>query len=207
MKRVLTTSLIILFVIKSFAQIHLKNESGSHPINDKKLEKEINKHFKIPQNCEIEFRLHTLSALTNNSPVFVMRFKDKIWEARLFRKNDNDSWLVEDVNNDGLNELWDKLDKNQVLTLPNQEDIRDKMKIFKADTTAVFKDWGHMQTQIMDGATYHFELTQYGSRKRAYSYHCPCAYLRSYPNVEELYRAYAIIILVYKHLGIPLSVC
>lgn len=208
MKRILTILIIImLFAIKSSAQINFRNESGSHPINDEKLEKEINKNFKIPQNNELEFRLYTLPTLTTSSSLFVMRLNNKIWEAHLFRKNHNSSWVAEDVDNNGLDNLWSKLDKNQVLTLPDQEDIKDKMKIFKADTTAVLEDWGHMQTQVMDGVIYHFELTQYNYCKRAYSYHCPYTYLQKYPNIEELYRAYAIIILVYKHLGMPLSVC
>jgi len=199
--------LFVLFFSNSFAQISFKDESGTHPIKDEKLEKIVDKTFVTPQNNDLEFRLYTFPALTNNPSVFVMRLKNKTWEANYFTRKIDNSWKTEKLDSKGLDDLWSSLEKNQVLTLPDQKQLEDKMKLFKADTIAVFEDWGPMKTMITDGVGYHFELMQYSYRKRAYSYHCPSAYLQKYPNIEELYRAYAIIILVYKYLGIRLSVC
>lgn len=207
MKYIYLVTILFFLSVNAFSQMLFENESGSHPIKDDKLEKIINKKFELPENSELEFRLHTIPTLTNGQSVFIMRLKNKIWEAYFFRKDNRDSWTAVEVDNSKLDSLWIRLEKNQVLTLPDQRLVEDRMKIFTADTTAVLEDWGHMETRIMDGVGYRFELAQYSYRKRAYSYHCPHAYLQRYPNIEELYRAYSIIVLVYKFLGISWSVC
>lgn len=167
----------------------------------------INKTFKTPGNNDLEFRLHSDYVLSNSSNAFVMRLKNEKWEAHVFRRQAG-KWTAETVDNTNLGKLWEDLTYNKVLTLTDDRFVKDRRKQFEADTIAILKNEDYYkETAITDGVSYHFELAQFGYKKRAYSYHCPKANIRLYPNIEEYYRAYAIIVHVYKYLGKPLNIC
>ena len=104
-----------------------------------------------------------------------------------------------------LDSLWKRLIKNQVLTLPTQDSLNKKMLIYTADSTLLDSDEEIVKkVSVMDGMTYRFEIKSPGVN-RIYNYHSPEAYLKHNPNIEELFRAYMIISIIKKHLGIKLD--
>lgn len=169
----------------------------------------IDSTFKLNKTYDFQFRLWTAPSLVSYANVFILTQKDKIWTARFFeyygKKTPN--VLERNVNQSGLDSLWQKLVAKQVLTLPTQDSLKRKMKIFIADTSKSFDEGdSYKKVIITDGVEYHFELRT-PEKSRSYSYHCPRGYLKHYPNIEELYRAFMIIILVRKYLGLNLLVC
>ena len=172
-----------------------------------KLDSLLESHFitKSP-NVEFEFRLWTIPSLTQCSDVFILQLKSDGWSAKYFEFR-NGKFVRGKVEQKGLDSLWSKIRYNQVLKLPSQDSLRWLMRKYAADTAIVFDPEGEYMTSMMvDGIRYRFELSS-KNKKRVYEYHCPAGHLQTYPNIEGLYRAYAILILLRKHLLKPLVVC
>ena len=129
-----------------------------------------------------------------------------LWKARYFEYVKN-SFIEIKVDQSNLDELWKGISYHQVLTLPDQNSLRKRMRKYIADSSYVFEhDAEYSSMMIMDGTRYRFELSSPGKR-RFYEYHCPVGYLKKYSNIEELYRVFAIIIYIRKYLALKLEVC
>jgi len=206
-------SIIIFFtsffsILNSFGQTDFKG--------DLKVDKQyselshlIDSTFKLDKTYDFQFRLWTNPSLVSYTNVFILTQKNKTWTARFFEYNGNrtSKVLERKVDQSGLDNLWQRLVAEQVLILPTQDSLKRKMKIFIADTSQPFDEGdSYKKVIITDGVEYHFELRT-PEKSRSYSYHCPQGYLRHYPNVEELYRAFMIIVFVRKYLGLNLAVC
>jgi hypothetical protein len=208
MKSIFSFTLLFFLFSKSFGQIDFKGDSVSTD-NFSRLSFLIDSAYKLDKTYDFEFRLWTNPSLVTYTNVFILSQKNKIWTARFFEYNGNQKQKLSEktVDQSKLDSLWARLTVNQVLTLPSQDSLKNKMKIFVADTSYVLDEEDTYKRLMMtDGAMYYFELATQNKR-RSYSYHCPQGYSKLYPNIEELYRAYAIIILVRKYLGLKLTVC
>lgn len=205
---------IFIFFISSFSILNLFGQTNfkADPIADdhySEFSRLIDSTFKLDKNYDFQFRLWTNPSLVSYSNVFILTQKDKIWTARFFEYygNRTPNVLERKVDQSGLDSLWQRLVAEQVLTLTTQDSLKGKMKIFIADTSQSFDEGdSYKKVIITDGVEYHFELRT-PEKSRSYSYHCPQGYLRHYPNVEELYRAFMIIVFVRKYLGLNLAVC
>ncbi len=214
--------LVILFALLSvnaYSQIDFDNDPDS--FNDtynkhydyEKLNKDINKEFGVTDKYDFEFRFWIEPAPMSGRSIFILSKKDDQWNARCFTQKVKIQdqvvsvyWQEKELAQNDLVELWGKLRGNQILTLPTLDSIRDKMRIYSADTLAVqgiytnLSGGPYYDPYILDGVLYRIELrTQ--DKKRSYSYHCPKGYLKECPNVEELFRAYAIVCLVFRKIG------
>ena len=208
MKSTIIFTISFFFVFNSFGQIDFKADSIPNQ-NFSRLSYIIDSTFKLDKTFDFEFRLWTNPSLVSNTNVFILRLKDKIWTARFFEYNGNKASKLSEtkVNQTKLDSLWKSLVANQVLTLPTQDSLKHKMKMFVADTSQTYDEGDvYRQVIITDGIAYHFELTTQ-EKIRSYDYHCPQGYLKYYPNVEELYRAFVVIALVRKYLGLNLIIC
>jgi hypothetical protein len=206
MKPILIITLSLFILSKSFGQIDFKGDSITtlkFPMLSL-----IDSVYKLDKDYDFEFRLWTSPSLVKYANVFILSQKNKVWSARFFefdvKQNQNISEKT--VDQSKLNKLWTRLEENKVLTLPTQESVIKKLKIYVAEPSAALEGEDYvMQVGMSDGTMYYFELaTQH--KRRSYSYHSPKAYLKHYPNTEELYRAYVLIILVRKYLGLNLTV-
>ena len=210
MTRLLTLCSLLLFSPTIFSQTDFQGDSlYSESIRVNRIDSVIGSSLSLDTDNDFEFRLWTLPSLTNYATLFVLVQRRGKWAARYFEYRGNDNINVTESNVDPgtLDSLWKRLVANQVLTLPTQDSIRNKMKIFIADTSyALDEDDTYKRVMITDGTIYRFELKDRNER-RAYEYHCPMGYLQHYPNLEELYRAFSIIVLVRKYLGLPLKIC
>jgi hypothetical protein len=205
---------VIIFCISFFLAFHLFGQTDfkgdsipNH--NFSRLSYLIDSAFKLDKTFDFEFRLSTNPSLISYANVFILRLKNKIWTARFFEYHGNRTNKLSEtkINQTGLDNLWKNLVANQALTLPTQDSIKNKMRLFVADTSLALEDGNEYRNVIItDGVVYHFELSTRG-KTRSYDYQCPQGYLKYCPNVEELYRAFVIIIMVRKYLGLNLTVC
>ena len=108
------------------------------------------------------------------------------------------------VNQDAVNQLWELLVQNNVLTLPTQNSLENKFVKYVVDT-ADLQSGRHRKIVTVDGILYGFELLT-PNRRRYYSYGNPKVYLDNYGNVKELFNAVSIIMIIQKFLGHRLEV-
>jgi len=208
MKSITIFFISFLFIFNSSGQTDFKADSIANT-NASEISHLIDSTFRLDKNYDFEFRLWTKPSLVSYANVFILTQKNKIWTARFFEYYGNRTSKISErkVNQSGLDSLWKRLVANQVLTLPTQDSLKAKMRMFVADTSQEFDEGDtYKQVSIMDGTAYYFELATKG-KNRSYYYHCPKGYLKYYSNVEELYRAFMIIVLVRKYLGLNLVVC
>jgi hypothetical protein len=205
MKSYLVFAFAILFHAAAFCQLDFVPDSNTSD-HDFRLDSLLNKSARLDTSFDFEFRLWSRHALIDLSEVFVMSWKASKWHARYFQFQKG-KFIERPVNQGRLDSLWAEVTYHKVLILPDQNILRDHMRKYIADTSYVLnKDAEYSSAQVSDGISYRFELAG-KSKKRTYEYHCPAAYLTLYPNIEELYRAYAIIILIRKYLDLPLTAC
>lgn len=93
-----------------------------------------------------------------------------------------------DLKSNDWDSLWTQLEKLDILTLPNQDDIKDKLR--KEVTTKRGK--GYEVLNVMDGSSYDLTIKK-GQILSSYSFHSPWTYSQKYPDVEEV-RKYSDII-------------
>jgi hypothetical protein len=206
MKRFFTIYVCLLFAYQAYSQIDFRNDPAS--VNDKytnyqDLNRRADQKLGLTNDFDFEFRLWTNESLANFYSLFILRLKNDAWSARYVEYDGSSkTWEASGVDQEGLDRLWYALERQKVLTLPTQDSIRDKMKIYAADTTAVFYSQAdvYKTATITDGIGYRYELKN-KTKQRAYNYHSPKGYLEPFPNVEEFYRAYAIVALVRRQLG------
>ncbi|MDH6307634.1 hypothetical protein M2451_000083 [Dysgonomonas sp. PFB1-18] len=206
MKRFFTISLLLLFVYQAYSQIDFRNDPAS--VNDKHtnyqdMNRRADQKLGLTNDFDFELRLWTNEGLANFYSLFILRLKNDVWSARYIEYDGiSKTWEASGVDQQGLDRLWYALERQKVLTLPTQDSIRDKMKIYAADTTAVFYSQAdvYKTATITDGIGYRYELKN-KTKQRVYNYHSPKGYLEPFPNVEEFYRAYAIVALIRRQLG------
>ena len=159
----------------------------------------------MTKDYDFEFRLWIDPSPMMNRLLFVMKKKADNWMAAFYK---DISGKMEEVTVDQqhLDKLWEDLVRNKVLTLPHQEEIRNKMRVYYADTLYAMgfsfplSEGPYYKPYILDGVFYRMELRT-PDKERSYTYHCPKGYLKECPNVEELFRAYAIVCLVFRKIG------
>jgi hypothetical protein len=208
MKTISSLILSFYFCTSSFGQIDFKADTSSNNTNNV-IYHLIDSTFKLDNSFDFQLRFWTFPSLEDYTSIFILSKKNNHWTARFFefRKLVINKITEISVNQNKLDGLWEKLNKNQILTLPNQWDLRDKFVKFSSDTTeALYSEGNERRIAMTDGVQYIFELSTQ-IKKRSYSYHCPKSYLTHFANVEELYRAFVLIILIRKYLGLNLSVC
>jgi hypothetical protein len=93
--------------------------------------------------------------------------------------------------------LWINLEQHNILTLPTQEDIKDKLR------KEVITDLGKMYDVlvVMDGSSYDLTVAK-GDILHAYSFRSPWEYAQEYPEVEEVRNYDAIVSLLEKEFQI-----
>lgn len=163
--------------------------------------------FHLDSTYEFEFRLWKRHLHPNLDNVYVLTLKDNKWKARYFDLGAGlgNKFTERKVNQLQVNQLWELMVENNVLTLPDQKLLFDRMQKYVVDTTNL-QSATISKGDVTDGILYCFELSSPG-KKKYYSYHCPAHFLDLFGNIKELYNAVIIIMLIQKYLGQPLRVC
>ena len=161
--------------------------------------------FEIQKNFSFQFRYWKQSATTPSTTVFILTLQDKKWTAKCHLPNlnwqtDNKYFREINVDETKLDQLWELLVSNNILTLPTQELLKNKLVKYAIDTTNLGS--GQIQRlNVTDGTLYSFQLVNSDGTK-TFSYGCPQFYLKHFGNVEELYNVSTIILLLKKYLGL-----
>jgi len=187
MRKILLIALFISRVNISSAQINARDDSAFqyHP----SLLKEIDSTFFLEKKNDVEFQLWISHPKMISTRLFILTQKDDKWVARLFEKNYKADTLVEiTINQWGLEKLWQRLNDNKILSIPEEEDLKDK-------------NGKEIDLLIHHGTRYSFVLTSTAAN-RSYSYYCPKLHLKEYKYVKTFARVFNIISLVFKHCGI-----
>jgi len=146
----------------------------------------------------VELRIFLGSGITNGGHVLVISQTDSLWVGTKYdyflkMKNGNITKKISKVNKTDLvakdwNSLWSRLEKLDILTLPDQADIKYKLKK-EVDTP---RGKGYAVMNVLDGSVYTL-LVKKQSLISYYSFHEPWIYSREYPEVDEV-RKYGEII-------------
>lgn len=190
--------LILFFILTALAgytQPKFNNDTSYRPFYNFLFE-EIDSTFRLSKNNEFEFRLLITHSRTMANTLFILSLKNNHWSARLFERTRMrvDTLIERPVNQQDLVKLWKELEKNNVLTIPESHDLRDR----KGNEIDLF---------IHDGMYFRFELLT-ADNKRSYSYHCPKAYQEEYKYIKAYRNVVSIIRLIYKYCAIkPAYIC
>jgi hypothetical protein len=193
--KLIALALTFIFSQKSQSQVILNNDTSYTPYSDK-LIKQIDSTFHLIQQYDFEFRFWIQHAKSVKRQLFILALKDKHWSARLFERTykGSDTLIELPVKQDGLENLWRKLESNNLLTIKDDSELRDK----KGDAPFL---------KIFDGASFRFELLT-ASSKRSYVYHCPKGYSKEFRYIKEYKWIVRMIKLIYKYCDInPNYIC
>ena len=161
--------------------------------------------FDKQKNFSFQFRYWKQGTTTLSTTVFILTLEDKKWNAKCYLPNSNwqtDKKYFREINVDAtkLDQLWELLVNNNILTLPTESKLKDKMVKYTIDTTNL--SIGQIQhLEMTDGILYNFQLINFEGTK-TFSYSCPQLHLKHFGNVQEFYNASVIILLLKKYLGL-----
>jgi hypothetical protein len=172
-------------------------------------DKSLDSQYRLGLDYTFEFRLRQYHLENNFDNVFVLTLKQGKWSARYFDRNNGIHGRIvfteRVVDQSPVNQLWQLLVQNEVLTLPSQVALSERLVSYIVDTSSLH--YPNMKyLYVTDGVAYEFSL-QTPTQQRHYSYRCPQAYLSQFGNVKELFQAVMLITLIKKFLGHPLRVC
>jgi hypothetical protein len=184
-----------LLTLKSaFSQPIFKNDTSYKPFSQN-LAKEIDSNFHLEKNVDFEMSFWTLISKTMERRLFVLSLNNGKWTARLFKKTYylTDTLVEVSISQKNLEKLWKNLNKNNLLTISEEFELRDKKG-------------NEINDRVHDGISYSFEFIS-KKNKRGYWYHCPKRFSEEYKYIKEYKYVLDIIRLIYKHCLVQLNIC
>ena len=219
--KILILSIIAALSINSYGQFDFKPshemskrvafaEDVKEKVSVNGMDRMLDSLFRLEKNFDFEFRYWETGLTNISTKAFILTLRNKKWSARYFHYNkdwqkDGKSLSEVQVDQSKLDQLWELLVHNNVLTLPSQDSLKNRMVKFVIDTA--FLGFGHEEHfAIDDGILYEFELSN-PEKKRVYWYGCPQLFLKQYGNIEELFNAVELILLIQRYLGLDEPGC
>lgn len=184
MKTIFT--IIFLFLLyQASAQPKFKNDSSYQPCF---LRHVVDSIFTTRDSADFEFRLYMRECplFGGNATVIILAFNRGQWSSHVYKLSFFPAEKFWEVAQKPFNvaSLWQGLENDGVLTLPDNSVLKDK----RGETA-----YSHTR----DGTTYIFELTSRTARK-AYSYYAPYGAIGEYPKIKEFARVMHIIEVMQK---------
>ncbi len=177
----------------------------------KKYDSILAKHPQLDKDFDFRFLLKQYYLQANFDNVFVLTLKNNNWKAQYFTTEvkptaDNKSFDIKfveqlDLDQSGIDQLWELLAQNNLLNLPNQRNIEEKMVEYVIDSSDF--QISQKRMYIGDGVLYEFDLQKPG-KQRHYWYADPLTYFKKYPHIKELAQAVVNITLIRKFLKQPM---
>lgn len=171
--------------------------------------KELDSMLDLNKDYDFQFRLWTKGFWCISA--FVLTYKNQTWEARYFdefnlltkelRTSKKQRVRERKVDQSMIRQLWWILQNNDILTLPDQRLLSDRLSTYHIDTTDFFTYQTH--SLRTDGVVYTFELIN-SIKSRCYSYYSPESYFKEY-NVKELAQVITNVKLIEKFLAINIK--
>ena len=166
------------------AQISFENEPNfSHFFP--KLFQEIDSVYNLEREFDFEIRLWTSISNRFGVELFILSLKNKNWTARCFElSKEARGFLEKPVSQNGLPELWERLRRENILSIPDEDDLLDSIG-------------NPVENTLIDGVIYRFELLSKNSNRSIY-YRCPNELSKDYSYIPQLKNISVIINLIYQ---------
>jgi hypothetical protein len=162
------------------------------------IEKQLDMRDLKTSDNEVDLRIFLDRGITNGGHVLRIIKNGRAWTGTKYdyllkmKKGTATNKIAKttktELKSDNWNSLWTRLEKLDITTLPNQDDIKDKLR--KEVTTKRGK--GYEVLNVMDGSSYDLAIKK-GQDISTYSFHSPWTYFQKFPEVEEV-RKYSEII-------------
>lgn len=163
-----------------YAQFEFKKDSLDK-LNPRNI-RDIDTLFQVTGKGDFQLLFWMLPGQEDRRTLLVLTYLNEHWQARYFQRqkeNNKLAWNEHPIPQDGIENLWSELVKNEVLRLKSSEEL------------ANFK-----YRPEEDGILYFIELRN-ATGKRAYYYHCPL-HQQPYNKHPELERMINMIRLLYE---------
>jgi hypothetical protein len=162
------------------------------------IEKQLNLVNLKTTDSEIDLRIFLDRGITNGGHVIQIVQRNGTWTGTKYdyllkmKKGTVTNKIAKttktELKSNDWDSLWTKLEKLDITALPNQDDIKDKLR--KEVTTKRGK--GYEVLNVTDGSSYDLTIKK-GENIYNYSFHSPWTYSQKYPDVEEV-RKYSDIV-------------
>jgi hypothetical protein len=147
---------------------------------------------------EVDLRIFLDRGITNGGHVIQITKRKSTWTGTKYdyflkmKKGTVSNKIVKttktELKSNNWDSLWTKLEKLDITTLPDQEDIKDKLRT----EVTTKRGKGYEVIIVTDGSSYDLAIKNKKTIS-SYSFHEPWTYSRNYPDVEEV-RKYSDII-------------
>jgi hypothetical protein len=136
-------------------------------------------------DAKIDIRLYELNSLSNTKSVRRLFLLDKTWRAIEFDEMNKPIKIKKHnlTTTSNFDSLFLKLLSLNILTLPNQSSIKNKM--YKIEEITPEGDTLLRKMQVLDGESFIIEI-KIGNKFRVYEFDNPEAYSKFYDKVVEL---------------------
>jgi hypothetical protein len=184
MNRILLVAVLTLFFIFGKAQVQFHNDSA---FKSSHFDKEVDSVFNIQKDVDFEFRFTIVPSTFipgRQITFFILTQNHNRWKGRLFKRI-NSKYSETPIDSSNLKNLWTQLLNQEVLTMPNDFDLKDKQGEIA-------------RTNMKDGTTYYFSLVS-KTAKRSYSYYSPKSAIEDYPEIAAFKHVSNIIDLIKKY--------
>ena len=157
-------------------------------------------------HADTTFRLLTHPSTTNYYSLFVLTKENGKWIGKFFEQTNLKQWTPIQIHNTNWGELWRRLVQNSVMSLPTEENLKIKKRKYSIDTAAIRsnEEEQYLTGALLDGTIYTFQ-TFAKEHFRTYTFTSPGSQLKSFPHIEEFYKASVIINLVNISLDQPMT--
>ncbi|MDY0143769.1 MAG: hypothetical protein RBR97_17930 [Bacteroidales bacterium] len=153
----------------------------------------------LSKDYDFQFRfwIHGGIAIPAQKDLFVMTFKNGIWNCQnyqfVYRKRRKYRIVENDLSIENCDSIWNYFNDNKILNLPDMESL-------KKDFYFLDSNGDTLKTMVMDGLNYSFEFLKYDKYKLI-EYHSPITYSKKYTHIPELKYISNIIRLIYRKIG------
>ena len=153
---------------------------------NKEFEKRINLKPIHESENKVEIRFYKLENLSNTKDLKILVLRDDSWEGTLYSESNYPKIRIKKFELEapgGFQEFFMMLLQNNLTSLPDQKELKPKMKKYGA----VHEKRGRAEQIILinDGQSYTVEF-KIGDKYRIYTFHNPDTYSEFYDNVQEL---------------------
>ncbi|MDO1444877.1 hypothetical protein Q0590_01375 [Rhodocytophaga aerolata] len=194
MKKIGFLLLLFLIFTKSYSQVEIRgvNKIATQGIQSDSINVSPNKDFeeririkptKESKN-DVEIRFYAHSTLTDTRDLLIIQLHESTWKGIIFRETNYPKIKISKYKLKAkaeLAEVYTTLLENNLTRLPNQEELKPKMrKVSMQDGWEV-----EHKLSVTDGTVYMVEF-KIGDKFRVYSFHSPELYSEFYPDVQEL---------------------
>ena len=184
MNRILLVAILTLFSIIGKAQVQFHGDST---FKSSYFDKEFDSVFNLHKDVDFAFRFTIVPSTIipgRQITLFLLTQNHNQWEGRLFKRINN-KYSETPIDSSTLQNLWSQLLNQEILTIPNAFDLKDK-------------EGEIARTNMKDGTTYYFSLVSKAAR-RSYSYYSPQSAVEDYPEIEAFKHVSNIIDIIKKY--------